>query len=181
MSVTSATYRPQNRLNQASGGGLSQAPNAQLSLQQLWPTIQKYAAQYGVDPKVMAGIVAQESSFKNHTVHRDGTGHGLIGLDDNGLLPDFEKFAGMSVGRGANAAIRPSKLYARLPLPWMARPTRPARRAPAASSPGFSRRARQPAAQARSSRASGGAPLRHGDGRPPRGVTGRRTCERTTG
>ncbi|WP_426746813.1 C39 family peptidase [Myxococcus faecalis] len=87
--------------------GLPQGRDAQLNLQQLWPYIEKYAQKYGADPKVLAGIVAQESSFKNHGVHADGTGHGLIGLDDNGLLPSFEKWSGMQVGRGANAKTIP--------------------------------------------------------------------------
>ncbi len=90
--------------------GLSSRPNAQLSLQQLWPHLLGYAKAYGADPMVLAAIVQQESSFKNHLVHRDGTGHGLIGLDDNGLLPDFEKWSGLSVGRGHGArSIPPAK------------------------------------------------------------------------
>ncbi|QRK12371.1 hypothetical protein JQX13_21510 [Archangium violaceum] len=44
-------------------------------------SVNQYAKKYGADPKVVAGIIARESSFKNHGVHRDGTGHGLIGLD----------------------------------------------------------------------------------------------------
>lgn len=113
MSVTSVRTH-QNRSSAAAGTGevapLPQGRDAQLSLEQLWPYIDQYAKQYGVDPKVLAGIIAQESSFKNHGVHRDGTGHGLIGLDDNGLLPDFEKWSGLSVGRGANArTIAPEK------------------------------------------------------------------------
>ncbi|WNG43827.1 LysM peptidoglycan-binding domain-containing protein [Archangium minus] len=86
---------------------LPQSRDAQLNLQQLWPYINQYAKKYGADPKVVAGIIAQESSFKNHGVHRDGTGHGLIGLDDNGLLPSFEKWSGMQVGRGASAKTIP--------------------------------------------------------------------------
>lgn len=72
-----------------------------------WPLIQAAAAKYGADPHVMAGIVAQESAFVNYRVHGDGTGHGLIGLDDNGLLPDFERWADLNVGRGASAAVIP--------------------------------------------------------------------------
>ncbi|MCK8496557.1 C39 family peptidase [Myxococcus sp. MISCRS1] len=97
------TYSPTS----AQAEGLPQGRDAQLNLQQLWPYIEKYAQKYGADPKVLAGIVAQESSFKNHGVHADGTGHGLIGLDDNGLLPSFEKWSGMQVGRGANAKTIP--------------------------------------------------------------------------
>lgn len=87
--------------------GLSTAENAQFTFQQLWPYIQRYSQQYGADPKVVAGIIAQESTFKNHRVHRDGTGHGLIGLDDNGRLPDFERWSGLKIGRGRSAKTIP--------------------------------------------------------------------------
>ena len=76
----------------------------------LWPTIQVAAGRFGSDPQVDAAIVQQESGFTNFRVHRDGTGHGLIGLDDNGLLPDFEQWSGLSVGRGATAISIPPKL-----------------------------------------------------------------------
>ncbi len=89
---------------------LPQGRDAQLSLQMLWPYIQKYAEKYGVDPRVLAGIIAQESGFKNYGVHRDGTGHGLIGLDDNGLLPSFERWSGQHFGRGASARTIPPEL-----------------------------------------------------------------------
>jgi soluble lytic murein transglycosylase-like protein len=80
-------------------------------MQELYPHIQKYANQYGFDPQVLAGMVFQESSLINHIVHRDGTGHGLLGYDDNGLLPDFEAWVrrtqpgqeNFRAGRGANA------------------------------------------------------------------------------
>lgn len=89
---------------------LPQARNASVTLEQLTPWIDKYAQQYGVKPEIVAAVIRQESSFINHTVHRDGTGHGLVGLDDNGLLPDFERWAGVRVGRGrAAATIAPEK------------------------------------------------------------------------
>ena len=77
----------------------------------MWPTIDKYARQYGFDSKVLAAIIDQESTFKNYIVHFDGTGHGLLGPDDGGLLPDFEAWVrnnksgqtNFYVGRGANA------------------------------------------------------------------------------
>lgn len=56
---------------------------------------------------MLAGMVQQESTFHNYRVHRDGTGHGLLGYDDGGLLPDFEQWSGLSVGRGPTAAIIP--------------------------------------------------------------------------
>lgn len=84
--------------------------NAEISVETLAPWIQKFSAQYRANPQLVAAIVAQESSFVNHRVHRDGTGHGLIGLDDNGLLPEFEKWAGVKVGRGDDAStIAPAK------------------------------------------------------------------------
>lgn len=89
---------------------LPQAKNASISVETLAPHIYKYAAKYGVNPQIVAAVVAQESSFVNHRVHRDGTGHGLIGLDDNGLLPDFERWSGTRVGRGKRAnTIPPEK------------------------------------------------------------------------
>jgi len=86
---------------------LATSRNAQLSLAELAPHIMKYAEQYGVRADIMAAIVDQESSFINHTVHRDGTGHGLIGLDDHGMLPDFERWSGLRVGRGRHAVTIP--------------------------------------------------------------------------
>ncbi|MEW5737761.1 MAG: transglycosylase SLT domain-containing protein [Myxococcota bacterium] len=89
---------------------LPQTRDATLSLEQLSPWIDKYGAQYGVRPELIAAVIRQESSFINHAVHRDGTGHGLVGLDDNGLLPDFERWSGLRVGRGrAAATIAPEK------------------------------------------------------------------------
>lgn len=86
---------------------LSTARNQQFTLDELTPSINANAKKYGVDPKLLAGIIKQESTYQNHIVHDDGTGHGLIGLDDNGLKGDFEKWSGMTVGSGANAASIP--------------------------------------------------------------------------
>lgn len=84
--------------------------NAEIDVTTLAPWIAKYAEKYGANPQLMAAVVAQESSFINHGVHRDGTGHGLIGLDDKGLLPDFERWSGLRVGRGRHAnTIPPEK------------------------------------------------------------------------
>lgn len=89
---------------------LPRARNAAIDVTTLAPWIAKYADKYGANPQLMAAVVAQESSFVNHGVHRDGTGHGLIGLDDKGLLPDFEKWSGVKVGRGKRAnTIAPEK------------------------------------------------------------------------
>lgn len=70
--------------------------------QQLKPLFSYYAQKYGFDPLVLAAICRQESGFKNWRVHLDGTGYGLFGLDDNGMLPAFEEWSGLSVGRGAD-------------------------------------------------------------------------------
>ncbi|MGI5861683.1 MAG: LysM peptidoglycan-binding domain-containing protein [Myxococcales bacterium] len=92
------------------GGALPNIEDKQFTFEELWPAIQRYAAQYRADPKIVAGIIMQESTFKNWRVHHDGTGHGLIGLDDNGELPRFEKWSGLRVGRGRNAkSIPPEK------------------------------------------------------------------------
>lgn len=89
---------------------LPQARDAEIDKATLAPWIEKYAAKYGVSARIVAAVVAQESSFINHGVHRDGTGHGLVGLDDNGLLPDYEKWSGTQVGRGRRAnTIPPEK------------------------------------------------------------------------
>jgi soluble lytic murein transglycosylase-like protein len=89
---------------------LPQHRDASISKAKLAPWIEKYAAKHGSNPQLVAAIVAQESSFINHGVHDDGTGHGLIGLDDNGLLPDFERWSGTRVGRGRRAnTIAPEK------------------------------------------------------------------------
>lgn len=80
------------------GRTLPNDPNHSFTFQELYPTIQKYAAKYGTDPKVLAAIVDQESSFTNWIVHRDGTGHGLTGLDDGGLKPDFERWVRQTKG-----------------------------------------------------------------------------------
>src|SRR5262249_49782932 len=87
--------------------GLSNDANCQFSFQELWPCIQSAAAEYGTDAQVIAGIVQQESHFKNFIVHDDGTGHGLVGIDDNGLMSDFEGWSGLSCGRGAAAIAIP--------------------------------------------------------------------------
>ncbi len=89
---------------------LPQTRDAEIDVTRLSPWIEQYAEQYGANPQLVAAVVAQESSFTNYAVHRDGTGHGLIGLDDNGLLPDFEQWSGTSVGRGRRAhTIAPEK------------------------------------------------------------------------
>jgi cell wall-associated NlpC family hydrolase len=90
--------------------GLSGEGDHQFSFQDLWPCIRSESSDYGTDNQVIAGILFQESGFKNYLVHNDGTGHGLIGLDDNGLLPDFERWSGLSCGRGRSASpIPPAK------------------------------------------------------------------------
>ena len=106
------------------GADLDNTPNAFIGFEALFPRIQFWAAQFGADSRVLAGIVQQESGFKNFLVHFDGTGHGLIGLDDNGLLPDFEQKMGIFVGRGHNAISIPPDLqmqYLAMTIAAMAR------------------------------------------------------------
>lgn len=74
------------------------------SYRELKPLFAYYAGKYGFDPLVLAAIAYQESGFKNWRVHADGTGYGLFGLDDNGMLPAFEQWSGLSVGRGGGHA-----------------------------------------------------------------------------
>lgn len=91
------------------GGDLTDEPDHVFGFAALWPTIQVAAGTFSADARVLAAIMKQESNFTNFRVHRDGTGHGLLGLDDNGLLPDFEKFSGLSCGRGQSAISIPPK------------------------------------------------------------------------
>jgi len=77
------------------------------TLSELLPIFQKYGEQYGFDYRITAGVAYQESGFRNYRVHNDGTGHGLGGFDDNGLLPDYERWSGTRVGRGSSAVIMP--------------------------------------------------------------------------
>jgi len=93
--------------------GLPNEPDHHFGFQALRATIEAAAGEFGADMKVVAAILAQESGFTNWRVHRDGTGHGLIGLDDNGLLPDFERWSGLSCGRGFNAISIPPGLQIR--------------------------------------------------------------------
>jgi hypothetical protein len=86
---------------------LTDEPDHLFTFEELWPTISAAGAELGFDAQVLAGIIEQESGFRNWRVHRDGTGHGLLGLDDNGLLPDFERWSGLSIGRGQAAASIP--------------------------------------------------------------------------
>lgn len=92
------------------GANLTNEPNHQFTFEELRPAIEQASALHGVDHRVIAGILRQESSFKNWRVHHDGTGHGLVGLDDNGLLPDFENWCGQSFGRGHSASSIPPGL-----------------------------------------------------------------------
>lgn len=73
--------------------------------QQMWPSIQRYAQQYGVNPQTVAAVIRQESSFRNLRVHNDGTGHGIAGLDDGGRRREFEQWSGLRIGPGRNANV----------------------------------------------------------------------------
>jgi hypothetical protein len=95
---------------ETAGGPLSDEPDHRFDFARLRPYVEAASARYDADPRVVAAIIAQESGFKNWRVHADGTGHGLIGLDDNGLLPDFERWANLACGRGAEAICIPPAL-----------------------------------------------------------------------
>lgn len=71
----------------------------------LRPSIERHAQTYGVDPVMVAALIRQESRFRNYRVHMDGTGHGLAGLDDNGLRREFERWSGLYIGPGRNANV----------------------------------------------------------------------------
>lgn len=71
----------------------------------MWPSIQRYARQYGVSPENVAGLIRQESHFQNFRVHADGTGHGIAGLDDGGRRCEFERWSGEYIGSGRNANV----------------------------------------------------------------------------
>ena len=72
---------------------LPTTPDLELGFDRVWPVVQPYAALYGVDAKIMAGIIAQESAWINRLTHDDGHGCGLIGADDRYLLRDLETWA----------------------------------------------------------------------------------------
>ena len=82
------------------GTDLTDEPDHRFTLNELWPTI--VTASTAFDPRVVAAVAYQESGFKNYVVHADGTGYGLFGLDDNGMLPAFEQWSGIQMGRGRN-------------------------------------------------------------------------------
>lgn len=90
------------------GGKLPNDEERQFSFGELYPHVQEYCRQYGFDSQVMMAIILQESSYINHRVHDDGTGHGLMGFDDGGLWPEFEGwFKEGPLGRGHNARAVP--------------------------------------------------------------------------
>jgi hypothetical protein len=105
--ATNRTYRSSPG---AAAGLPNEPPNRAFTFDELWPHIRTAGDTYAANPQVLTGIIYQESGFKNWLVHADGTGHGLIGLDDNGLLPDFERWSGYPVGRGSNARSIPPEL-----------------------------------------------------------------------
>lgn len=101
-----AGFEPEPAVDPSSSA-FSMEPDHAFSLTELWPLISRYSAKYDTDPKILAGMVQQESTFHNYRVHRDGTGHGLLGLDDGGLRKDFEAWSGLYIGPGPTANIVP--------------------------------------------------------------------------
>lgn len=96
---------------------LSRERDAVFSFAQLWPYVEHYASAAGFDARILAGMVEQESSWKNHIVHADGTGHGLLGLDDGGLLADFEAWVKRTKGLSSYSAGR-GYLAVSIPPEW---------------------------------------------------------------
>lgn len=86
---------------------LTNEPEHVFQLADLLPYLDRYGNTYGIDPRVVAGVAYQESGLRNWRVHADGTGAGLFGLDDGGLLPDFERWSGLVIGRGRQHAMIP--------------------------------------------------------------------------
>lgn len=65
--------------------------------------LQAAAKKYGAGPDVVAAakaVMYQESRGKNLTLHEDGHGRGMIGLDPRGELPKFEQWAGKKFPAG---------------------------------------------------------------------------------
>jgi hypothetical protein len=59
------------------------------------------AKKFGAPPDIVAAakaIIYQESRGRNLSIHADGQGRGLIGLDPTGELPKFEDFVGGDYG-----------------------------------------------------------------------------------
>lgn len=67
---------------------------ARFTYPELRPAIESSARRHRVSPMTIAGIIAQESSYRNLVIHRDGTGRGLIGLDSGGQLDNYLRWAG---------------------------------------------------------------------------------------
>lgn len=60
-------------------------------------TIAAAARAHGVSADIIAGIIAQESSFTNLLVHEDEHGIGLCGLDPRGELANYYRWAGAPI------------------------------------------------------------------------------------
>lgn len=83
-------------------------PQERQRMERLMPTIADAAQRHGVDPKQLAAHVFQESRGKNYLNHSPAQGghglatdRGLVGLNEKGRLPDFEKEMGEQYGRNA--------------------------------------------------------------------------------
>jgi len=75
----------------------------------LLPTIADAAHRHGIDGRYLAAVVMQESrgiNYLNHSKAQGGFGtaedRGLVGLNDKGLMPAFERFIGQSYGRASS-------------------------------------------------------------------------------
>ncbi len=99
--------------------GLDAHANHEFSLGELLPHFRIAGARWGADPRVIAAVCAQESSFVNWHTHRDGTGHGLFGLDESGGLREYEAWTGVPCGRGLATIVLPPELQIEFFAWWL--------------------------------------------------------------
>jgi murein DD-endopeptidase MepM/ murein hydrolase activator NlpD len=76
---------------------------------QLLPVVKAACAAHkpSPDPKVVLGIIMQESSMRNLLVHRDGTGTGLCGIDAHGEMKSFFQWSKLDEKKYRKSASSP--------------------------------------------------------------------------
>ncbi len=83
---------------------------------ELKPYIDSAAKKYGVPPELIGGMLHKESTFTNWIHHSNPQAHGLIGVTEKGMMPEFEQFASqklnqkVSYGKGKGAKAMPPDL-----------------------------------------------------------------------
>jgi len=95
--------------------------DTQFAQQQVMDVVTNYARLYGVDPRVVGAVCWQESGWKNHLRHADGTGVGLFGLDASGGLIEFERWSRSTFGRGDDTGSLPPVLQIEFVCDWFER------------------------------------------------------------